>query len=150
MHIMAGAASHFSIFVKMHCQGGIFIKPDINRMGFLLVMPPLTLIRMLVISRFAYPVWILRGRIRAAKEQELSFVFRSLRGDQQAMALSRIGDRAGSLGFSELLDYRVFIESLWDWPVAPHLQRIFLIGLLPPATWVLAALIQTAVSAVMG
>ncbi len=34
---MAGAASHFSIFVKMHCQGGIFIKPDINRMGFLLV-----------------------------------------------------------------------------------------------------------------
>jgi len=119
-------------------------------MSVLLTGPALTLILMLVIICFAYPVWVLRGRIHAAKERELGFVFRSLRGDQEAMALSRIGDRAGSLGFSELLDYRVFIESLWDWPVAPHLQRIVLIGLLPPATWVLAALIQRAVTAVVG
>ena len=97
---------------------------------------------------FAYPVWVLRGRIRAAKDRELDCVFRSLRGDEEAMSRSRISDRAHSLGFSELLDYRIFIESLWDWPVAPHLHKVLLFGLLPPTTWVLAALIENAISVV--
>ena len=112
-------------------------------------LPPLVLILASLVAAYAYPVWLLRGRIRAAKDDELDCVFRSLRGDEGAMLRSRIRHRAGALSFSELLDYRIFIESLWDWPVAPHLQKVVLIGLLPPTTWVLAALIENAVTVVV-
>ena len=65
------------------------------------------------------------------------------------MALSRIGDRTESFGVA-CLDYRVFINSPCDWPVGPHQQRNFLYGLLPPTTSVVAALVQTSVTAAVG
>ncbi len=129
---------------------GLLLDPEVNGVVGLFAMPALVLILSMLLVAYAYPVWVLRGRIRAAKDRELDCVFRSLRGDEEAMSRSRISDRARSLSFSELLDYRIFIESLWDWPVAPHLQRVLLIGLLPPTTWVLAALIENAVSTVVG
>ena len=58
------------------------------------------------------------------------------------MAESRIHGRASGLTISELLDYRGFIESLWDWPVAPHIQRVILFGMLPLITWVLAGFVR--------
>ena len=43
---------------------------------------------LVLIASYAHPVWVLRGRIRAAKDVELSYVFRALRGDPGAMARS--------------------------------------------------------------
>ncbi len=129
-------------------MGGVAGSPGM-RAVLLMGMPVVVIIVGLLMVSYAYPLWVLRGRISEAKEWELECVFRSLRGDEDAMGHSRMGDRGRSLSFSELLDYRTFIESLWDWPVAPHLQKVLLIGLLPPTTWVLAALIENAVAAVV-
>ncbi len=126
---------------------GRVLDSPANRVLLLMSAPVIVVIVGLLIVSYAYPLWVLRGRISAAKDWELECVFRSLRGDEDAMGQSRMGDRGRSLSFSELLDYRTFIESLWDWPVAPHLQKVLLIGLLPPTTWVLAALIENAVAA---
>jgi hypothetical protein len=43
-----------------------------------------------------------------------------------------------------LLTYRMFLDSLWDWPIASHVQKLILYGLLPPLTWVVAAMIENA------
>ena len=99
---------------------------------------------------YVYPLWLLKGRIYRTRRQELDRVLRALRGDDEAMAESHLRGRASGLTVSELLDYRNFIESLWDWPLAPHVQRIVFFGMLPPLTWVLAGLVENAVGAVVG
>ena len=44
----------------------------------------------------------------------------------------------------DLLTHQMFVESRWEWPIASHLQKLILFGLLPPLTWVLAATIEYA------
>lgn len=116
----------------------------------LVSMPLLAFFALTLTALYAYPIWLLKGRIRGAKEGELRRVLTALGGDDGAMAESRIRDRASGLTISELLDYRTFIESLWDWPVAPHIQRVVLFGLLPPLTWVLAGMVENAVGVIVG
>ena len=105
---------------------------------------------LIILALYAYPVWLLKGRIHEAKQRELRCVLGALSGDDGAMIESRLRDRASGLTISELLDYRSFIESLWDWPVAPHIQRVFFFGMLPPLTWVLAGMVENAVGAIVG
>jgi hypothetical protein len=33
----------------------------------------------------------------------------------------------------------------WEWPIASHLQKLILFGLLPPLTWVVAAMIENTI-----
>jgi hypothetical protein len=34
------------------------------------------------------------------------------------------------------------VVPLWEWPIAAHVQKLILFGLLPPLTWMLAATIE--------
>ena len=54
------------------------------------------------------------------------------------MSLERKDDDAGQLA------RLAFLESRSDWPVSGNLRRIALVGLLPPVTWVLAAVVENA------
>jgi hypothetical protein len=96
---------------------------------------------------YAYPVWILRNRIRDKKIAEIDQItqsLRSLRSEGEAMNIISIQDRTTSTITAELLTYRMFLDSLWEWPIASHLQKLILFGLLPPLTWVVAAMIENA------
>ena len=116
----------------------------------LIAMPGFVLLALIVTALYAYPIWLLKGRIREAKQRELQSILAALTGDNEAMVQSRLRQRASGLTISELLDYRTFIESLWDWPLGPHIQRVVLFGMLPPLTWVLAGMVENAVGAIVG
>lgn len=91
---------------------------------------------------FAYPIWILRNRIREKKLAEMDLITRSLRGDKEAVKTINIHDLDAPTTAADLLTHQMFLNSLWDWPIASHVQKLILFGLLPPLTWVLAAMIE--------
>ena len=97
-------------------------------------IPPLLL--------YAFPVLVLRNRIKEEKERELGIVFQALEGDDEAIKSGRIRSRVIPPSIADLLTQRMFIESLWEWPIATHVQKLILFGLLPPLTWVIAAVIE--------
>ena len=98
----------------------------------------------LVLLAYAYPVWVLRNRIRAEKEVELDLINRCLQGDKEAITKINIHSLEVPTTATDFLTQRMFIETLWEWPIASHVQKIMLFGLLPPFTWVLASMIENA------
>jgi hypothetical protein len=88
-----------------------------------------------IVVAYLYPVHVLRIRIRDRRQAELNVIMRAAKGDADAKA-------AIPESVSDLVAYRMFLDSLWDWPIASHVQKLILFGLLPPLTWVLAALIE--------
>ncbi len=93
---------------------------------------------------YAYPILILRNRIRDEKQRELNIVFQSLQGNDEAIKAITIQGRGVPTSTSDLLTHQMFVESRWEWPIASHVQKLILFGLLPPLTWVLAATIENA------
>jgi len=101
----------------------------------------LTILLPLLLGYF-YPVLILRTRIGQAKQKELQVVLSSLQGDDEALDRVAIQGRGVPKTTADLLTHQIFLESRWEWPIATHVQRLILFGLLPPLTWVLAATIE--------
>lgn len=95
-----------------------------------------------VLLAYAYPIWVLRNRIKEAKESELNLVTRSLRGDKEAIRKINIHSLEAPTSATDLLTHQMFLESRWDWPIASHVQKLLVFGLLPPFTWMLAAVIE--------
>ncbi len=89
---------------------------------------------------YFYPVLVLRNRVREEKEKELKAVFQSLGSDSAnfgSLKLSATPQRK-----SDLLTLLMFVESRWEWPIASHVTKLVLWGLLVPLTWVLSATIE--------
>lgn len=93
---------------------------------------------------YVYPVWILKNRIRDKKIAEMGQITLALRGDKEAVKTINIHALDAPTTAADLLTHRMFLDSLWDWPIAVHLQKLILFGLLPPLTWVVAAMIENA------
>jgi hypothetical protein len=93
---------------------------------------------------YAYPIWMLRNRIRDKKLAEMDQITQALRGDKEAVKTINIHALDAPTTAADLLTHRMFLDSLWDWPIASHLQKLILFGLLPPLTWVVAAMIENA------
>jgi hypothetical protein len=91
---------------------------------------------------YGYPVLILRNRIRDMKKLELDKVYCCLQGDKEAISTIRIQGLGAPTTTADLLIHQMFLNSLWEWPIASHVQKLLLFGLLPPFTWVLAAGIE--------
>jgi hypothetical protein len=91
-----------------------------------------------------YPVMILKNRIMDLKQKELDKVLRSLQGDGDAASKISLHGLDSPTTAADLLTHQMFIESRWEWPIASHVQKLILFGLLPPLTWMLAAMIENA------
>ena len=98
-----------------------------------------------ILLLYAYPILVLRNRIKEEKVRELSIVFQALEGDDEAITAARIRRPGPPLSIGDLLTHQMFVESRWEWPIASHLQKLILFGLLPPLTWVLAATIENVI-----
>lgn len=98
----------------------------------------------LLLLLYGWPVWLLRGRIRAAKQHQLDAIRRAF--DADISGLSQVlGVAPGEIPTKgELLTRQMFIESRWEWPIEEHLQKLIIFALLPPLTWVLAAMVENA------
>jgi len=109
----------------------------VTALGILLTGFPILLL-------YAYPILILRNRIRNEKQKELNVVFQALEGDDEAIKAISIQGRGVPSTTTDLLTHQMFVESRWEWPIASHVQKLILFGLLPPVAWVLAATIEYA------
>jgi hypothetical protein len=101
-------------------------------------------VALIMILPYVYPVWILRNRIRDKKIAEMDQITLALRGDKEAVKTIVIQGLGTPTTTADLLTHQMFLESRWDWPIASHLQKLVLFGLLPPLAWVLAAMIENA------
>ena len=94
----------------------------------------------LFVMLYFYPVLILRNRVRKEKEKALEAVFQSLASDSDSFVSAQLS--AAPQRTSDLLTRLMFIESRWEWPIASHITKLVLWGLLVPITWVLSATIE--------
>jgi hypothetical protein len=102
----------------------------------------LLLLCILITASYGSPIVILRNRIRDKKKLELDKVHRCLQGDNEVV--SPLSIKCGDAPTPDLLTQKMFLESRWEWPIASHVHKLILFGLLPPLTWVVAAMIENA------
>jgi len=88
------------------------------------------------------PLFILRTRIALAKKMEIDLIRRALRGDLADAMRSQFGERLKRFSPADLMYYEDRITGIWEWPFQAQVRRIVIFGLLPPLTWVLAALVE--------
>jgi len=110
--------------------------------GTTLIMMVAFLVFTPILFLYIYPVFLLKERIRNAKETELKTVLQVLQGDDEATKNITIQGQGLPKTTADLLLHQIFVESRWEWPVASHVQKLILFGLLPPLTWVLTAIIE--------
>ncbi|MBF69264.1 MAG: hypothetical protein CMQ29_16440, partial [Gammaproteobacteria bacterium] len=78
----------------------------------------------------------------AAKTVEINIVRRALRGDRDGLSASAFGTELTTFSVAELMYYEDRIRAVWEWPFEAHIRRLVIFGLLPPLTWMLAALVE--------
>lgn len=93
----------------------------------------------------------LRVRVRELKCAELRRVDRAVQGDDGALAESPMAEQLQQLGLVDLLAYRREVAAVREWPFdTPVVSRFALYVILPPASWVAAALVERFVDQFMG
>jgi len=96
------------------------------------------------------PVRGIHQRIRQEKQDELERVHAAIRGDSGALSGSIIGGCEASLGLSDLLAYRSFVESIREWPFdAPTVLRFALYLLIPVGSWLGGAFVERLLGAAL-
>ncbi len=95
------------------------------------------------------PLVIIRNRIKAAKAKEIDVVRRALAGDRGALQDSSIAHMADEFSAPDLMLYEQRIQGIWEWPIQGNVQRLTLYVLLPPLAWVLAALVERFIDALL-
>jgi hypothetical protein len=98
-----------------------------------------------------FPTLVWRTKIRAMKADELAVVQRGVDGDREALRRSAMAHQIQDYDLLQLLAYRREVEELSDFPfTASHAGRLVLYLLLPPLSWVAAALAERVVDQVLG
>lgn len=110
---------------------------------FLTAAPGLVAASAPLVALLLFPVWHVHQAIRTRKAAELAVI------DERIAALgdTRHGGGAEQIrACNELLDYRDHIQRVPDWPVdVGAVSRLLLYLIIPPLTWVGAALIENVV-----
>jgi hypothetical protein len=124
---------------------------------YLVGAPPETLISFfcwnlaLAVLCVAIPTQAVVARVRQWRREELERVGRAIAGDGAALAESRFAHDLEVLDFTGLLAYRREVESArtnpLDWG---SLTRFVLYVVLPPLSWVAAALVERVVDRALG
>jgi hypothetical protein len=96
------------------------------------------------------PVRGIHLRLRHAKQAELERVHAAIRGDPGPLAGSLISGHGASLGLSDLLAYRKFLESVREWPFdAPTMLRFALYLAIPLGSWLGGAFVERLLGAAL-
>ena len=102
------------------------------------------LIWLALIAVSMVPLFVLKRRIAIAKKLEISVIRRALNGDLVDSGSSQFGERINEFSPADLMFYEDRIRNIWEWPFEDHIRRLVIFGLLPPLTWMLAAIIEIA------
>ncbi|MFP6795183.1 MAG: hypothetical protein VB996_18150 [Pseudomonadales bacterium] len=107
----------------------------------MLMMMPWYLPSLVIISLYVIPFNRFNARMRSEKAQELNSINTALSGNSRALESSLLmgEDRRSK---NDLRIYRDRITAIKEWPFTDHIRALVLFGILPPLTWVIAALIE--------
>lgn len=108
----------------------------------LAVAGPLFTILLLLSWWFIKPVWIIRERIHDLKILEIEHLKEALLGDRNALQKTHIASMADEFAAPDIISYSERVSNLWEWPIRREMQRIAFYTLIPPAAWVMAALVE--------
>jgi len=113
--------------------------------GWLDILPGFLTTMLPVLILFLLPVWPLHRRLQHAKRAELNLINHQL-ASLRPQRLTMLDDAESLSAITRLLLYRREIQQASEWPFdMPALTRLGLYLILPPLTWVAAALIENLV-----
>lgn len=119
----------------------VFTDGELTAGEMMVLTMPWYLPGLFLISLYFIPYNIFRKRMRSNKVQELSSVGAVLNGNPAALDQTLLaGEQTPSK--IDLLYYRDRIEAIKEWPFTDRIRAMVLFGILPPMTWVIAALIE--------
>jgi len=114
---------------------------ELTTLEMMALLMPWYLSGLVVVSLYLLPFNEFRKRIRFLKHRELAAVNAALHGDEQALSISLLeGEPVPSK--IDLLYYQERIRQIREWPFTDRIRALVLFGILPPLTWVIAALIE--------
>ncbi len=103
---------------------------------------PLVGVLVLLSWLFLKPVWIIRERIKGLKIHERELLKKAILGDRSALESTHIAASSAEFATPDLIYYEEHISKLWEWPIQREMQRIAFYTLIPPAAWIMAALVE--------
>ena len=113
--------------------------------GWLDILPGFLTTLLPVLILFLLPVWPLHRRLQQAKRAELDLINHQLES-VRPQQVTFLDDAENLSAVTRLLLYRREIQQAPEWPFdMPALTRLGLYLILPPLTWVAAALIENLV-----
>ncbi|MBL6688893.1 MAG: hypothetical protein ISP91_00730 [Pseudomonadales bacterium] len=119
----------------------VFTEGELTAGEMMVLMMPWYLPGLFIISFYIIPYNLFRKRMRSAKAKELSSVAAALNGNTGALKQTLLaGEEIPSK--IDLLFYRDRIDAIKEWPFTDRIRALVLFGILPPLTWVIAALIE--------
>ncbi len=126
----------------------VFTEGDIGISEMLLVMMPWYMPGLIIISLYLIPYNHFRHRMRFRKYQELNCITSALTGNLTALEHSLLRGEALPSKI-DLLYYQSRIRGIREWPFTDKIRSLVLFGILPPLTWVLAALIEVTIESLL-
>ncbi len=120
----------------------VFTEGETGAAEMLLIMMPWYLPGFVLMSIYFVPYSIFRKRIAVVKALELNRVALALKGDRTLLQDSLISADSRELNVIDLLYYQSLIRNIREWPFTTRIRSLILFGVLPPLTWVVAALIE--------
>ena len=126
----------------------VFTEGSISITDMLLIMMPWYLPGLIIISLYLIPYNHFRHRVRFRKYQELNCIASALAGNQAALEDSLLKDEPRPSKI-DLLYYQKRIQGIREWPFTDKIRSLVLFGILPPLTWVIAALIEVTIESLL-
>lgn len=137
-----------SVIASLTIIGSLALFPLLNPNGGLelvQLLPAVLGTSIPLIATMLLPVWPIHQRIRDAKSQELSKIDAKILGIQQSAGVEDLSE-AHLAKLSPLFDYRQEINQVSTWPYdGGVISRFGFYMIIPPLTWVGAALIENLV-----
>tara|TARA_R110002072_G_scaffold20841_3_gene75150 strand:- start:20684 stop:21643 length:960 start_codon:yes stop_codon:yes gene_type:complete len=126
----------------------VFTSGELAFSVLLILMMPFYLPGLVMLGLFMLPYNRFKHRIHVAKTLELNHVHRALvKGDKAHLSSTLIGEDAEKVSRIDLLYYEERISNIKELPFTDRIRSMLLFGVLPPLTWVIAALIEIAIEA---
>jgi len=121
----------------------LFIDQDIS---IWTALPGLVATAVPMVIMLLLPMWPAHRLIKACKAEQLA----RLNTQLNEMSQGGVADQSRLTEINRVLDYRQHLQRVPDWPIdIGAVSRLILYLIIPPATWVGAALIENAVDAVL-
>ena len=122
----------------------VFTEGALGPKEMLIAMMPWYLPGLIIISLYLVPYNHFRHRMHFHKHQELNCIAAALSGNYASLDHSLLRDEPQPTKI-DLLYYQDRIRGIKEWPFTDRIRALVLFGILPPLTWVIAALIEISI-----